>query len=202
MEALWKCGEGQLRPAAPRHVPGRRLRKRHILQLSVTITSMNDTAVTSVYLRQAVEKLCAALGEDLVGVVLYGSHARGEAREESDADLLVIARGLPARWYERAVYLHRPLKRIVGAPVLSVLGKTPEELEQYFPSLYLDLGLDGVVLYDRDGYAARKLARIREIIVQTGLVRRRLAGGNMFWDWDRKVARPWEITWEGFRELA
>ena len=83
-----------------------------------------------------------------------------------------------------------------------MLGKTPDEFEKHFPSLYLDIGLDGKVLYDRDNYTTRKLARIREIIAQTGLVRERLSGGNMFWNWNRKVMRPWEITWEGFRELA
>jgi predicted nucleotidyltransferase len=154
------------------------------------------------YLREAVDKLSAALGDRLLGVVLYGSHARGEAREDSDVDLLVIARGLPERWYDRNVALHRAVRGIKQAPDITVLGKTPEEFERYFPSLYLDVGLDGVALYDRDGYAARKLQRIREIIRETGLVRKRLVRGSLFWDWPIKVTRPWEITWEGFHELA
>lgn len=85
---------------------------------------------------------------------------------------------------------------------LSVLGKTPEEFEHYFPSLYLDIGLDGVVRYDRNGYVAGKLKRIRDSIAQIGLVRVRLDRNNMFWNWERTVTRPWEITWEGFREVA
>lgn len=42
-----------------------------------------------------------ALGDALVSVVLFGSVARGEAREESDIDVLVIADGFPRSLRER-----------------------------------------------------------------------------------------------------
>jgi hypothetical protein len=163
---------------------------------------MSKSAERPPYLTLATDKLAAALGESLIGVVLYGSHVRGEAREESDVDLLVIARNLPERRYDRSIFLQRIVRGIEDAPPFSLLGKTPEEFERYFPSLYLDIGLDGIVLFDRDGYTGGKLKRIREIVAEAGLIREMLEGGNMFWTWERKVARPWEITWEGFRELA
>jgi len=153
------------------------------------------------YLSQAVEELLGALGDNLLGVVLYGSHARSEAHEGSDIDLMVIARGLPERWYERSVCLHRPLQAIAGAPSFSVLGKTPDEFEAHFPSLYLDIGLDGIVITDRDGYTKHKLDRIREIIAQARLKRER-KNGDLHWVWRKPPHRHWEITWEGFRELA
>ncbi len=153
------------------------------------------------YIQIAVDRLLAAFGDGLVGVVLYGSHARGEAREDSDVDLLVIAQKLPERWLARSIYVHKPLKSIPDAPDFSAIGYTPEEFERRFPSIFLDIGLDGDVLFDRDGYAARKLERIREIIKQTGL-RRERDNGDMNWVWQNMPRRRWEITWKGFRELA
>jgi len=44
-------------------------------------------------LREIKTRLSAAYGERLKGVVLYGSEARGEAREDSDYDFLVLLEG-------------------------------------------------------------------------------------------------------------
>jgi predicted nucleotidyltransferase len=53
---------------------------------------MADRAVASVLpeLRAELQRL---LGERLEGVYLYGSRARGEARPDSDIDVLVVVRG-------------------------------------------------------------------------------------------------------------
>jgi predicted nucleotidyltransferase len=44
-------------------------------------------------LAEAKARLAALYGERLERVVLYGSHARGDARPDSDVDLLVVLRG-------------------------------------------------------------------------------------------------------------
>lgn len=60
-------------------------------------------------------------------VILYGSHARGEATVHSDIDLVVISEGL-SKWpaLERLEMLSILAAR-VDAPI-SVLGYTPDEI--------------------------------------------------------------------------
>jgi uncharacterized protein len=165
-----------------------------------SVSAQIDPTNPPAYLADAVDRLRAAFGKKLVGVALYGSRARGEARPDSDVDLLAIVRDLPTHWQKRTFALHDPLRTISVDFPIYVYGKTPEEFEKGFPSIYLDMGLDGIVLYDPEGYLTRKLARIRQIISDAGLMRERIADGEFFWDWKRPIGYPWELDWEGLRE--
>jgi uncharacterized protein len=144
--------------------------------------------------RRAVDGLCQALGEQLRAVVLFGSRARGDMHPDSDWDLLVIAEGLPEGVLNRYQTPKRALPREVRN-VTSMLAKTPDEFEGRLPALYLDIGLDGQVLFERDGYASRCLVRLREIIHRAGLYRERTAAGDI-WKWRNPPARDWSVEWE------
>lgn len=141
---------------------------------------------------QAVEALHRGLGDRLVAAVLFGSRARGDAQAESDWDLLVIARDLPDRPFDRQLALN---ELVLGtADAVSVLAKTPEEFESHLPSLYLDIATDGQVIYDPTGYAAARLQTLRFIIRRQGLYRKRTPAGDV-WRWRRRPTHPWKLEW-------
>lgn len=121
----------------------------------------------------------AWLGDDLEGVVLYGSFARGGHAAGSDIDLLAavrperpITRGLYREWDERAaacsgrtidlhlVHLQAAGNRVSGS--------------------WAEAAVCGIVLYDRSLVVSRRLIGIRERIAAGRLVRR-MAQGQPYW---------------------
>jgi uncharacterized protein len=146
-------------------------------------------ALRSIAVRYA-ELLEGTLGEHLVSVVLFGSVARGDASLRSDIDLLIVARGLPRGQFARKRLL-LPADRELG-PELEPLGargistrlarivRTPEEAGRTIP-LYLDLTEDAVLLFDRDGFFARILERVRASLRRLGS-RRVWSGKSWYWD--------------------
>lgn len=135
-------------------------------------------------LAPVVESLRDKLGEGLAALVLFGSRARGDAKEESDWDLLLIARELPSRLLERRSMLFSLMPEQWRFRT-SFLAKTPEEFEQAVPPLYLDIALDGIVLRDTGGYITGKLSGIQNMIREKGLFRERSGRG---WVWLRQAA--------------
>jgi predicted nucleotidyltransferase len=61
---------------------------------------MNDTIARDAILQRFKAALEQAYGERLERVVLYGSRARGDAREDSDYDIAVFLKNLDDRWAE------------------------------------------------------------------------------------------------------
>lgn len=145
-------------------------------------------------LNGVVWKLRQGLGDDLVAVVLFGSRARGEAREGSDWDVLIVANSLPGRTLERAIQLKRMLPPDYCGEV-SLLAKTPEEFVSNLPDLYLDIALDGVILYDTDDFMAERLRALKSLIRRKGL-RREREGHDLIWRWPQPPSPDWSLEWE------
>jgi hypothetical protein len=126
------------------------------------------------------------MGERLVSMVLFGSLARGDARETSDIDLVIVAEGFPRSLSDR----RRPLldawsqvrsERGLDTVEWNLVTKTPEEARHHSP-LYLDIVEDGVLLYDRDGFFATILETMRGRMRALGSRRVYLPDQSWYWD--------------------
>ena len=118
-------------------------------------------------------------GDTLLGVVAYGSWARGEATPTSDLDaLIVLAPDAP---------LHRRLYDAWDEAPLAWSGLAVEPHLVRLPApgdppsgLWSEAALDGIVLHDPALRVSRHLVRVRRAIAKRDLVRRE-AHGQPYW---------------------
>jgi len=164
------------------------------------LLSGDNVRASDLDLARVLTALRESLADRLVAVVLFGSRARGDASARSDWDLLVIARGLPDRTFQRRLHLMRMLPSPERG-LTSIVARTPAEFEDHLSSLYLDIGLDGIPLYDPQGYAQESLDRLRRIIAQSGISRQRTEDGFV-WRWRRGRGNGHLAGWESVGAAA
>lgn len=123
-----------------------------------------------------VDEARTIVGDDLRGVVLFGSYARGESRTTSDIDLLIVI--ADARRLERELYRLWDLRTTSArvSPHFCHLPRTPLEAG----SLWYETALDGIIHYDRDGDVHAFLSTTRRAMAD-GRLRRRYAHGHPYW---------------------
>jgi hypothetical protein len=126
-------------------------------------------------------------GEQLEGLVLFGSAARAETWEDSDVDLLVVLhRGAP---------ITRELYSIWDAEIAP--GSPNRRISPHFTALpgrarsagglWAEVALDGVILWDPRLRVARTLSLLRQEIA-AGAIARRMAHGQPYWVRVRETA--------------
>ena len=110
-------------------------------------------------------------GHNVRSIILFGSVARGEAREDSDVDLLVIASGLPDIKKRYDLLPARKPARIDD------IWMTPEELEEMVDAktgFVMDALMEGSVLLD-NGTVEEAKKRLKASLKRLGA--RRLKHG-------------------------
>lgn len=130
--------------------------------------SAPDGVLGDAGLHQAIARAVSMFGEELVGIAAYGSWARGEARPDSDLDLLIVLReGFPLR---RSLYDDwdaSPLQAN-GLPVEPSIVRLPNGAE--VSGLWAEVAIDGIVIFDPELRLSRCLSGLRKRITEGELV--------------------------------
>jgi predicted nucleotidyltransferase len=122
----------------------------------------------------------SCFGADLVAVVAFGSWARGEESDESDLDLLVVV--------DDRIALERDLYRRWDRDALDLAGRAVDvhiahlpDPDRFSPSVWGEVAIDGIILFERNFEMSRRLGEVRRRIAAGEVVRRLAPGGQPYW---------------------
>lgn len=138
-----------------------------------------------------IELLKGAFSDNIVSAVLYGSVARGTARKDSDIDICLVFKNLPASRYKRTLLVSPILKALRELESYNTLYKagylpeitpilyTVEEIQDTKPIL-LDMVEEGRILMD-DGTFENKLHELKKNMIEMGTRKVMLEDGSYYW---------------------
>ena len=152
------------------------------------------------FLDELFDHLRDHFGEGVIlSFVLFGSVARGEARPDSDIDILVVHKDLDFNPTGRFVKVffelkgekeYKRLKRFGLHPYPSPIFMSEQALWEY-PLILLDILDHGLILFDT-GVLRRRLDALKKRLSELGS--KRVVVGNGRWYWDLKPDwKPGEV---------
>lgn len=147
-------------------------------------------------LNQLLQSLKNAFGEDVIlSFVLFGSVARGEARPDSDIDLLIVHKPSDFRPVEKFVAdvlfdfresdEYRRLEAEGMSPDPYPIFMTEKEMYER-PLILLDIMDHGIIIYD-NGVLRKRFESLRKRLAELGTKKVVLEDGSWYWhlkpDW-------------------
>ncbi|MGQ0815357.1 MAG: toxin-antitoxin system HicB family antitoxin [Gemmatimonadota bacterium] len=130
-------------------------------------------------LSEAVQRCFAQSGNRLIGVIVFGSWARGHAATTSDVDLMVVL--------DYDTRIGRDLYRAWDDAPLELEGHTIEphfvhmpESDARISGMWAEVAVDGIIVFERDLQISRRLAAIRRDIM-AGRIQQKRVHGQTYW---------------------
>ncbi len=116
--------------------------------------------------------------KDLVGVVLFGSKARGDHTETSDEDLLIVLKSevsLNRDIYDRWDKFIEPRFPKVSPQFVNY----PRDIKNV-GGIWFEAALEGKVLFENGQIVTRLLSQLKQLII-TGHYKRKWSHGHPYW---------------------
>jgi hypothetical protein len=144
----------------------------------------SSTGIFEEFVSDLNKKIGLKVPQEIIGVVLFGSAARGSATPESDRDLLIIldrssqlSRDLYQIWDERVGSSKR--HAVVLSKYTPHFAILPTEVIRT-EGIWLETALDGIVLWEKDFLVSRFLSQVRHAIAERKLIRK-ISHGHPYW---------------------
>ncbi|MCS7138674.1 MAG: nucleotidyltransferase domain-containing protein [Crenarchaeota archaeon] len=126
----------------------------------------------------------------LTSLAVYGSVARGTAKENSDIDLLIVSNSFSGSIGRRIDMLCRLEEGIEELAWLRKHGiytsfsfyPLTEEEALRKPLLFIDITEDAIILYDKDRFLERVLTELKVELLKIGAKRVFIDKDNWYWD--------------------
>ncbi|MFQ6127796.1 MAG: nucleotidyltransferase domain-containing protein [Thermoplasmata archaeon] len=144
------------------------------------------------YLKRFAVKLLDRHEDDLTGVLLFGSVARGDWNKDSDIDLLIVLRefessrietlreltALRAELRESSEYKECVSKGYF--PIVQVYPLEREEAKR-FRRMYLDALTEGIIIFERDSFLRDLISAFKERLRELGAKRIDIPSVGHYW---------------------
>src|SRR3972149_4327380 len=128
--------------------------------------------------------------EKLISLVLYGSVARGTAKQDSDIDIILIIDNLSYKEsMNRFLLVEQKLKESQEFISIKESGYSPEIRPILFSQeeasesryIFLDIVNDGIILYDKNDFFKKRLEKLKKKLIE--LDSRRIFRNDGSWYW-------------------
>lgn len=110
----------------------------------------------------------------VISICIYGSYARGAATKDSDIDILVIANDIAKKRIDRTDAIIKIKDAMALKTPADILLLTEDECIANFRGhnpLFLDIVLDGVVVFDTNEFIKALVEKTREYMKEKGIRR-------------------------------
>jgi hypothetical protein len=126
--------------------------------------------------QEPIQEVMDAFGNALVGIVVFGSFVRDQMHSSSDVDWLLVMQGQPI---ERGLYRQWATLNIDDRHSPQFV-QYPDAVDETLGSLWLEVAMEGKVLWERGVVLSLLLSKIRYMIVQRGWTRH-ISHGHPYW---------------------
>lgn len=135
-------------------------------------TGLNSENI-NIALNSMVQNLYEEFGEQLISVVVYGSHASGAATPSSDIDLLVVVEGLPRDW--EVIHGLEDKWMLKGRRLgkrFQVMLASPEDVEdsvEWAAPLMLEIYNNHEIVFDRNNFFRNRIINMGHLMKERGI---------------------------------